>query len=215
MLWAALQRGPCGKKLLVFGPSASKALKPCRLNKDAQHESGKLSFIWSKMRTVAQETAPQITLRNFSKEEDREAQYILVKGDFMQPSTYLTKGLLLVTKSYVTMKGFNAFLDMRRHKGWAHKISSWKYLTIRGPVLPVFLEHKVPPSPPSTPFRACQMSTAAGFNAHRGRWQMPLASANLSLTALTPAACKALNPAHNHARELRRRLFCSQVFRWL
>ena len=76
------------------------------------------------MRTVAQETAPQITLRNFSKEEDREAQYILVKGDFMQPSTYLTKGLLLVTKSYVTMKGFNAFLDMRRHKGWAHKISS-------------------------------------------------------------------------------------------
>ena len=161
MLWAALQRGPCGKKLLVFGPSASKALKPCRLNKDAQHESGKLSFIWSKMRTVAQETAPQITLRNFSKEEDREAQYILVKGDFMQPSTYLTKGLLLVTKSYVTMKGFNAFLDMRRHKGWAHKISSWKYLTIRGPVLPVFLEHKVPPSPPSTPFRACQMSTAA------------------------------------------------------
>ena len=50
---------------------------------------------------------------------------------------------------------------MRRDTGWAHKISSWKYLTIRRSVLPVFLAHKVPRSPPSTPFRACQRSTAA------------------------------------------------------
>ena len=79
----------------------------------------------------------------------------------MQPSTYLTKDFLLVTRSYVIMKGFSAFLHMRRDMGWAHKISSWKYLTIRRPVLPVFLAHKVPHSPASNPFTACQRSTAA------------------------------------------------------
>ena len=36
------------------------------------------------------------------------------------------------------MKDFSAFLDMRRYKNCAHKIGSWKYLTIWRPVLPVF-----------------------------------------------------------------------------
>ena len=80
------------------------------------------------MRTAAQETAPQITLRNFSKKKDREGQrsiyMILVKEDFIQPNPYLTKDFLLVTRSCVTMKGFSAFLDMKRDKGWARKISS-------------------------------------------------------------------------------------------
>ena len=34
--------------------------------KDAQPESRELSFIWSKMRTAAQERAPQTALRNCS-----------------------------------------------------------------------------------------------------------------------------------------------------
>ena len=43
-----------------------------------------------------------------------------------------------------TMKNFSTFLDMRRYKNWAHKISSWVYLTIWRPVLAVFLEQRVP-----------------------------------------------------------------------
>ena len=35
---------------------------------------------------------------------------------------------------------------MKRCKNWAHKIFSWKYLTIWRPVLPVFPEFRVPPS---------------------------------------------------------------------
>ena len=38
----------------------------------------------------------------------------------------------------ITMKDFSAFIDMRRYKTWAHKIGSWKYITIWRPVLPVF-----------------------------------------------------------------------------
>ena len=47
----------------------------CRLN-DTQCESWELSFTWDKMRTVAEETAPQITLRDCSKKAMAEGQYI-------------------------------------------------------------------------------------------------------------------------------------------
>ena len=45
----------------------------------------------------------------------------------------------------------------------AHKIFSWKYLTIWRPVLAVFPEHRAPCScsPPWTPFRGCGRSAAA------------------------------------------------------
>jgi len=66
------------------------------------------------------------------------------------------------------MKDFSAFLDIRRHKNWAHKISSWKYLTIWRPVLPVSTsppqhQHRGPHScsPPWAPFRGCWKSAAA------------------------------------------------------
>ena len=50
---------------------------------DAQFERCELSFIWGKMRTAAQETASQRTLRNCSKETVGEGQYVtLVKGEF-------------------------------------------------------------------------------------------------------------------------------------
>ena len=44
--------------------------------KDAQHESFKLSFIWDKMRTAAWETAPQIALRDCSTEAAGEGQCV-------------------------------------------------------------------------------------------------------------------------------------------
>ena len=69
----------------------------------------------------------------------------------------------LSQETVVTMKDFSALLDMRRYKNWAHKISSWEHLTIWGPVLPVFPEHRVPYfcSPPWTSSGACWRSVAA------------------------------------------------------
>ena len=50
---------------------------------DAQFERCELNFILGKMRTAAQETASQRTMRNCSKETVGEGQYvILVKGEF-------------------------------------------------------------------------------------------------------------------------------------
>ena len=44
--------------------------------KDAQFESCELSLIWGKMRTVAQKAAPQVALRDCSKEVVGDVQYI-------------------------------------------------------------------------------------------------------------------------------------------
>ena len=80
-----------------------------------------------------------------------------------QPSTRLSRGLLLVTRSKYHHEGFCCFSDMRRYKNWAHKISSWEYLTIWRPVQSVFLEHRVPHfcPPPWTPFGGGWRSAAA------------------------------------------------------
>ena len=68
------------------------------------------------MRTTACETAPQITLRNCSKEMG-EGQYI---HDFGEGGVHAIKHIffcrsfLLVTGLVVAMKDFSAFLDMRQ-----------------------------------------------------------------------------------------------------
>ena len=54
----------------------------CQLKKDAQCQSFELNFTWDKMKTAARETAPQIILRNCSKEVVGEVDIILVKGEF-------------------------------------------------------------------------------------------------------------------------------------
>ena len=58
--------------------------------KNAQHESCELNFIGGKVRTAAQETAPQIALRNCSKEAGGKGQYVIFgeEGEYMQSSTY-------------------------------------------------------------------------------------------------------------------------------
>ena len=78
--------------------------------------------------------------------------------------------LLLVMRNRHYHEVFSAFLDMRRYKNWAHKISSWKYLTIWKPVLPFpfsppphsLSQHRVPHFFSSlwTPFRGCWKSAA-------------------------------------------------------
>ena len=68
--------------------------------------------MWSKMRTAAWEIAFQIALRNCSKEivGTVSIYVILVKGEYMQSSTYFFFRFLPV------------ILDVRRYKNWAHKI---------------------------------------------------------------------------------------------
>ena len=61
--------------------------------KDAQRESCKWSFIWGKMRTAAWETAPQVALRDCSKESVMQGQYIRLwwMESSMPSSTHFTK----------------------------------------------------------------------------------------------------------------------------
>ena len=54
-------------------------------------------------------------------------------------------------------------LDMKQSKNWAHKTSSWKYLTIYRFVLQFFPKHRESHfcSPPWAPFKTCWKSAAA------------------------------------------------------
>ena len=75
------------------------------------------------MRTVAQETAPQVALRDCSKEV--RGNVILVKGGgggFSTIKPLLYKRFSSSHKELV--KGYSNFLDMRRYKDSDHEISS-------------------------------------------------------------------------------------------
>ena len=54
----------------------------------------------------------------------------------------LVEGYCYLRGTDILVNGFSAFLSMRRWKNQMHNIFSWKYLTIWGPVLSVFLKHK-------------------------------------------------------------------------
>ena len=96
------------------------------------------------MRAVAPETASQVALRNCSKEVGRKVSIHVIFGEggirAIKPFFFFffCRRFLLLMRRLITMKEFSSFLDMRRYKSWAHKIGSWKDLTIRRPVLPVF-----------------------------------------------------------------------------
>ena len=82
--------------------------------------------------------APQIALRNCSKEVGgKDSIYVIlvmgvlaIKRIFFcrKVSADLMK-LQIVTRNSRTMKDFSVFLNMRRDKNPAHKISSWEYLS--------------------------------------------------------------------------------------
>ena len=80
------------------------------------------------METAALEPAPQIALRNCSKEAgEKDSIYVIfgegeihaMKHFFQKASASLVKSSL-VTRNSVTMKDFSV-LDRRRCKNWAHK----------------------------------------------------------------------------------------------
>ena len=66
----------------------------CRLKNDLQLANCELNFIWGKMRTLAQEPASQIALRDCSKAAVGEVQYIRFwwRGSSTSWSTHFTKG---------------------------------------------------------------------------------------------------------------------------
>ena len=60
----------------------------------------------------------------------RSVYKILVRGEFNAVKCLFYKGISASHHSAdVVMKGFNAFLGMKRCKDWDHEISSWKYLS--------------------------------------------------------------------------------------
>ena len=166
--------------------------------KDAQCEIFEICSISGNMRTAVWETAPQVSLINCSKEIRGKDSIcmILVKGEYMQSSTFFFffgRKFLLVSWSFykswetiVTMKDFSAFLDMRRSKNWTNGINSWEYLTVWKSVLPVAwstgcLISTLYPELHQGILEVSSYSSTR-FNPHRGRWQGPMASANLWLT---------------------------------
>ena len=74
------------------------------------------------MRTAAWETAPQIALRLLQRGSGGR---FLVKGEFNAVKHLLYKRFSASHGGTdVIMKGFSAFLDMRRCKNWDHEVSS-------------------------------------------------------------------------------------------
>ena len=61
--------------MLVSGIHPHESTIDMSTKKDAQLESCEVSLIWGKMRTAAQEEAPQIALRDCSKVAVGESQY--------------------------------------------------------------------------------------------------------------------------------------------
>ena len=103
--------------------------EPVLTKKVAQCERWELCFIWGKMSSSVQETAPQIALRDCSKEAVREGQYIKFwwRRSSMQSSAYFTKGFLLGT--YITMKEFTNFSIYEEMQGLG---SSPPWIPLRG-----------------------------------------------------------------------------------
>ena len=83
------------------------------------------------MRTAVQETAPHTALRNCSKEVER---WKVNTCDFGEEEVHAInllpyKRFSASHKELMPPWRCSAFLDMKRGKDWAHKISSWKYLS--------------------------------------------------------------------------------------
>ena len=109
--------------------------------KNAQRENCELSFIWGKMRTIDWETASQIVLRNCSKEvEEERSIYIWFwwRGIRAIRHTFWQKVAASHEEQMSLLVVLVLFWIWEDTRNWAHKIFSWKYLTIWRPVVPVF-----------------------------------------------------------------------------
>ena len=119
-----------------------------------------------------------------------EGQYICVifgkggiqaiKHVFFQKIAASLMNPSLATRNSVAMMDFGAYLDMRRRKSWAHKISPKN-------IYPKICSASFP-GEQSASFHLSTMNSFRGvlkvsnntrLNPYRGRWQAPMASANL------------------------------------
>ena len=159
----------------------------CWLKQKYTPESHESNCIWGKMKSIVWETAPQIALKNYSKDGQYicdfvEGVYIYFAHIFFCSKIKHTffEGFCCLQGTVITMD-FSVFLHVKRHKNWIHKISSWKYLIIWRPVLPVF------PRAQNASFlfstlnsiqRVLKISSCVSTwsNPCRGIWQMPICS---------------------------------------
>ena len=83
------------------------------------------------------------------------------RGSTCNQAHIFCKRFLPSLGAIITMKEFSALLDMRKYKNWAHKISSWKYLS-EELFCQFFPEHRVPHfcSPLWNTFSRCWKSSA-------------------------------------------------------
>ena len=94
---------------------------------------GQNSFIWGQNENCSPRCCTSDSsekLLQWGEVVGRSVYVVLVKGEFIQSSTFFAEVFCQPWGADVTMRGFSALLDRRRCKEWAHKISSWKYLAI-------------------------------------------------------------------------------------
>ena len=68
-------------------------------NKNTQYETHQSNIIWNKIKIIVWETAPQVALRNCSK--DGQYMYvILLNGEYMQSSTNFLQKFSAIHKEH-------------------------------------------------------------------------------------------------------------------
>ena len=141
----------------------------------AQHESGEPTFIWGKMRTVAQKTESQIALR---KVEGKVNIFDFAEGQF-HAIKHVFIGFLLIMMSWCHREGIHCFSTYEERQGLSSqnqflKISN--YLKTHPSSFPGLQSSSL--STPNSPPRVMKVEIcgSTGFNHHWGRWQMPLLS---------------------------------------
>ena len=126
----------------------------------AQHESGEPTFIWGKMRTVAQKTESQIALR---KVEGKVNIFDFAEGQF-HAIKHVFIGFLLIMMSWCHREGIHCFSTYEERQGLSSqnqflKISNYPDLSHQLSWSTEWKPHFC--SQPWTPFRACQRLRAA------------------------------------------------------
>ena len=163
----------------------------CQLKKGAKCESCKLGFIWGKLKTIMQETAPQIPLRNCSKEVG-EGPYI---WDFGERRVHALKHFffffffyrfLLVTRSSHHHEGFWCFSRYEE----IQELGSWNQL------LKISNHLKTCPASFSQSTE-CLISALTSWTPFRRYWKSAAAAVNYLVCVEIDGKCQAVVDSTN------------------
>ena len=160
------------------------------LKKGAKCESCKLGFIWGKLKTIVQETAPQIPLRNCSKEVG-EGPYI---WDFGERRVHALKHFfffffyrfLLVTRSSHHHEGFWCFSRYEE----IQELGSWNQL------LKISNHLKTCPASFSQSTE-CLISALTSWTPFRRYWKSAAAAVNYLVCVEIDGKCQAVVDSTN------------------